>query len=200
MAITDSAGRIVEANEGWSLVLKESMPSITNAGVGLPYGTFWNGGDHRPDELLRSLLAGDIEDFFVISPWADGWAGIIGLRRAADDKPGAILLHINLGDILPNAVFEHDCAAHPSPVDPCDRRQAGSIPLIGLGDRVDLNERQAQILRLLAEGKTNKEIANALHRSPNTIKLQISGLLRLLKVRSRTQAALYGRTLRTPGR
>jgi DNA-binding CsgD family transcriptional regulator len=53
-----------------------------------------------------------------------------------------------------------------------------------------LSKRQLQILGLLAEGKTNTEIANELYRSPNTIKLHVSAILRQLNVNSRTQAAL----------
>jgi DNA-binding CsgD family transcriptional regulator len=54
-----------------------------------------------------------------------------------------------------------------------------------------LSKRHMEVLRLLGEGKTNKEIAKALCRSPNTIKLHVSAILRLLKLKSRTQAALF---------
>jgi DNA-binding CsgD family transcriptional regulator len=54
-----------------------------------------------------------------------------------------------------------------------------------------LSKRQMDVLRLLGEGKTNKEIAKALGRSPNTVKLHVSAILRLLKLKSRTQAALF---------
>jgi DNA-binding NarL/FixJ family response regulator len=58
-----------------------------------------------------------------------------------------------------------------------------------------LSERQIQVLRLLGEGKTNKEIAEALFRSPNTIKLHVSAILQRLKLKSRTQAALLASRL-----
>jgi DNA-binding CsgD family transcriptional regulator len=58
-----------------------------------------------------------------------------------------------------------------------------------------LSERQIQVLRLLGEGKTNKEIAEALLRSPNTIKLHVSAILKQLKLKSRTQAALLASKL-----
>jgi DNA-binding NarL/FixJ family response regulator len=53
-----------------------------------------------------------------------------------------------------------------------------------------LSKRQMEVLRLLGEGKTNKEIAKALFRSPHTIKLHVSAILQQLKLKSRTQAAL----------
>lgn len=58
-----------------------------------------------------------------------------------------------------------------------------------------LSKRQMQVLRLLGEGKTNKEIAMALFLSPNTIKLHVSAILERLKLRSRTQAALVSSML-----
>jgi DNA-binding CsgD family transcriptional regulator len=61
--------------------------------------------------------------------------------------------------------------------------------------RARLSKRQVQVLRLLGEGKTNKEIARALLRSPNTIKLHVSAILQRLKLKSRTQAALLASTL-----
>ena len=58
-----------------------------------------------------------------------------------------------------------------------------------------LSKRQLQVLGLLADGKTNTEIAKALFRSPNTIKLHVSKILRQLNVKSRTQAALLASQL-----
>ena len=58
-----------------------------------------------------------------------------------------------------------------------------------------LSKRQMQVLRLLGKGKTNKEIADLLFRSPNTIKLHVSAILRQLKLKSRTQAALLASRL-----
>ncbi len=54
-----------------------------------------------------------------------------------------------------------------------------------------LTEREVEVLRLLAQGKANKEIASALHVSETTIKTHVSNILLKLKVPSRTQAALY---------
>ena len=58
-----------------------------------------------------------------------------------------------------------------------------------------LSKRQIQVLNLLGQGKTNKEIAMALFLSPNTIKLHVSAILERLKLKSRTQAALLSSKL-----
>jgi two-component system, NarL family, response regulator LiaR len=54
-----------------------------------------------------------------------------------------------------------------------------------------LTERETEVLRLLASGKTNKEIGLALHVSETTVKSHVSSILSKLGVPSRTQAALY---------
>jgi len=54
-----------------------------------------------------------------------------------------------------------------------------------------LTERETDVLRLLAGGKANKEIALELHISETTVKTHVSNVLMKLGVPSRTQAALY---------
>jgi DNA-binding NarL/FixJ family response regulator len=54
-----------------------------------------------------------------------------------------------------------------------------------------LTEREAEVLRLLAQGKANKEIAAALSIGEKTVKTHVSNILMKLGVQSRTQAALY---------
>jgi len=54
-----------------------------------------------------------------------------------------------------------------------------------------LSEREVDVLRLLAAGKANKEIAAALTIGEQTVKTHVSNILMKLGVQSRTQAALY---------
>jgi len=54
-----------------------------------------------------------------------------------------------------------------------------------------LTERETEVLRLLAKGMLNKEIANALYISEKTVKNHISSIFRKLNVQDRTQAAVY---------
>lgn len=54
-----------------------------------------------------------------------------------------------------------------------------------------LTERETEVLRLLAQGKANKEIAAALIIGEKTVKTHVSNILSKLGVSSRTQAALY---------
>lgn len=54
-----------------------------------------------------------------------------------------------------------------------------------------LTERETEVLRLLAQGQANKEIAHTLQLGEKTIKFHVSNILAKLGVPSRTQAALY---------
>jgi two-component system, NarL family, response regulator LiaR len=54
-----------------------------------------------------------------------------------------------------------------------------------------LTEREVEVLRLLAEGQSNKEIAHTLTIGEKTVKTHVSNILAKLGVASRTQAALY---------
>jgi DNA-binding NarL/FixJ family response regulator len=54
-----------------------------------------------------------------------------------------------------------------------------------------LTERETEVLRLLAQGKANTQIAAALSIGENTVKTHVSSILEKLGVQSRTQAALY---------
>lgn len=56
---------------------------------------------------------------------------------------------------------------------------------------VNLTEREIGILRLIAEGRSNKEIAAALYLTEGTIKGYVSTIFDKLGVEDRTQAALY---------
>ena len=52
-----------------------------------------------------------------------------------------------------------------------------------------LSSRDLKILRLVAEGKSNAEIAGALYLSPHTIKFQVTKLLRRFEVNRRSELA-----------
>ena len=54
-----------------------------------------------------------------------------------------------------------------------------------------LGDHEQEVLRLLARGRSNDEIAHALHVQEKTVKSLVVGILTKLGVPSRTQAALY---------
>ncbi|WHY78718.1 response regulator transcription factor [Neobacillus sp. WH10] len=55
----------------------------------------------------------------------------------------------------------------------------------------DLTSRELEILLLMAEGKTNQDIADELYIALKTVKTHVSNILSKLNVQDRTQAVIY---------
>jgi DNA-binding CsgD family transcriptional regulator len=158
------------------------------------------------------------------SPSGKRWFSLIGVPLSLGNPGGVALLHVNLTGMLPTEFDtssmhvetagrgqlqpKADAAMISSAIeqsvsetlssqlnkmfggarDKSEHHEAGRLP-------IRLSERQIQVLRLLGEGKTNNEIAEVLFRSPNTIKLHVSAILKQLRLKSRTQAALLASQL-----
>ena len=58
-----------------------------------------------------------------------------------------------------------------------------------------LSQREIEVWKLMAQGHSNREIADKLFISPNTVKTHSSNLFQKLDVQSRTQVALKARDL-----
>jgi DNA-binding NarL/FixJ family response regulator len=73
------------------------------------------------------------------------------------------------------------------------RRVTGALATPRLAAEIDvpLTQRESEVLRLLALGLTNKEIAQSLHISYETVKEHVQHILRKLGVSDRTQAAVW---------
>lgn len=69
-------------------------------------------------------------------------------------------------------------------------KNSAAIRALGITDR------EYSVLELLAAGKANKEIANVLNVSPNTVKTHVTRLYEKLDVHSRMQAVRAARDLR----
>jgi two-component system NarL family response regulator len=54
-----------------------------------------------------------------------------------------------------------------------------------------LSPREIEVLKLVAQGRTNREVAAALHLSENTVKNHVANILDKLHLRSRVEAAMY---------
>ena len=59
------------------------------------------------------------------------------------------------------------------------------------GDDVSLTNRESQVLRHIALGLSNREIANSLQISIETVKEHVQNILRKIRVSDRTQAAVW---------
>jgi DNA-binding NarL/FixJ family response regulator len=70
-------------------------------------------------------------------------------------------------------------------------RKAGEMPADAQHQLTELSEREADILRLLAQGASNQSIGEALNISEKTVRNRLSEIFSKLRLNNRTQAALY---------
>ncbi|WP_062350846.1 response regulator [Herbidospora yilanensis] len=79
----------------------------------------------------------------------------------------------------------------------------GGVPVPEVTERIaGLTERETEVLVLVAQGRSNSEIAAAIHVAEQTVKSHVGRILSKLHLRDRTQAAVfaYETGLVTPGR
>jgi DNA-binding NarL/FixJ family response regulator len=76
-----------------------------------------------------------------------------------------------------------------------DRKQAGEAdsPSPEAGPIPELTARQTEILEMIAQGLTYKEVGAALHLSENTVKYHMGEILERLHAKNRAQALTYAR-------
>ncbi|HVM17655.1 MAG TPA: response regulator transcription factor [Gaiellaceae bacterium] len=70
-------------------------------------------------------------------------------------------------------------------------RASSTQPEIEKAIRAELSDREIEVLKLIANGKDNAQIAAELHISPKTVKNHISNILMKLQIDNRIQAAVY---------
>ena len=72
-------------------------------------------------------------------------------------------------------------------------RRAGNAPGIEWPGRHEgITDREAEVLALITQGKSNAEVASLTYLSPNTVKLYIRNVYAKIGATSRTQAVLWG--------
>jgi len=142
------------------------------------------------DVLRRLNDAGELPPTIILTTFDDDELVLTGIRNGAR---GYLLKDVSLEQLV-NAI--RTVAAGGTIVKPAvtERLLKG---LEGLHtefsslDRPDpLTERETEILRLMAGGYSNKEIANSLGVAEGTVKNHVSNILSKLGVRDRTRAVL----------
>lgn len=181
--ILDPSGTIVGVNDAWKEFGRRNGLGLRNDGLGANYLDHCADDDASGSTIsgdLRGLLVGRLDLVTRVYPCnSEGkprWFVMLAFPLASDGPGGIAILHAELSSFVPAPIIESE-------------NYSGPIPC------TTLTKRQLEVLRLLGEGKTNAEIAKALCRSPHTIKLHVSAILRELNLKSRTQAAVLASRL-----
>jgi DNA-binding NarL/FixJ family response regulator len=82
-------------------------------------------------------------------------------------------------------------------IDAAQGRPADAAPKLAPEPWAELTRRQRDVLGLIAQGKSNKLIADALDMSESTVKAHVKQIIKRLHVANRTQAALLATGART---
>ena len=184
-----------EAADGVSAVQKarELRPDVVLMDVNMP-----GGGGLAATRIIRDQLPGvDVvvltihdDDEYVIEFVNAGAKGymlkdvdpgylIDGIRRVRAGEsfiPAALMTRIL-------QTLRRRTPASSAPAAAASRRGRSPRPL--------LTEREREILQLIVDGQTNREIAQTLFISEKTVKNHVTNLLRKLDLSDRTQAAVY---------
>ncbi len=158
----------------------------------------------RPDVVLLDLLM----------PKKDGIEAIIDIRRAMPDARILVLTSYNESDKVVPSVQAGASGyilkdAHPQEIVAAIRdlhagkvyfhqsiarllfRSSEEHPAEGSTAHEQLTEREIEILRLVAKGLSNEDIAEQLVISRSTVGVHVGRILGKLDISNRTQAALY---------
>lgn len=156
----------------------------------------------RPDIILMDLVMKEMDGIEATRNIIEAWpeAKIIIVTSFLDDEKvypaleaGATsyMLKTSKASEIANAVratFEGQTVLEPEVTGKMMtkmRQKKVSLP------HEQLTEREMEILLLIAEGKTNQEIADEVFIAIKTVKVHVSNILGKLEVNDRTQAVIY---------
>lgn len=133
-----------------------------------------------PDVKIVMLTVSDDDDdlFEAIKSGAEGYL----LKDMSEEELGRMLESVSAGD----APLSRGLAAR---ILEEFSRAAREGPAWEPGD--DLTHREREVLQLVANGETNREIATALFLSGSTVNFHVKNILAKLHLRNRTQAVAY---------
>ena len=171
------------------------------------------------ERLLQGLLETPVDVILsdIRMPGVDGIEALVRLRERGDRTPVLLLTTFDDGDLLLRATeagaqgFLLKDAAPEDLYDAIVRVAAGDTLLQPVSTepvraryryhaddapRALFTEREVSVLRLMAGGYSNKEIARAMFLAEGTVKNYVSVILEKLDTRDRTRAVLKAITLR----
>ncbi|MFD1677865.1 response regulator [Alicyclobacillus fodiniaquatilis] len=142
----------------------------------------------QPDVKILMLTTYDEQDD-VVGALSAGAIGYLLKDMPAEEIAEAIRVAVRGGAVLPpniakkflTAVNQQERA--PEPAEPVLQKPPQAV--------AGLTERETDVLDCLAQGMSNREIAEQLHVTEGTVKNHVSNLIAKLVLRDRTQVALY---------
>lgn len=135
----------------------------------------------RP-ELPVILLSAHIDSALIQQALKEQASGFIPKTSTPDVMLSAVQLVLNGGLYIPPEAMSAPGSVPSAP-------SFHSSP----AGRIQLTQRQMDVLQQMKNGLSNKEIARQLHMSPSTVKVHVAAILRELAASSRTQAVFLAK-------
>ncbi|MCC6775356.1 MAG: response regulator transcription factor [Hyphomicrobiales bacterium] len=185
----DSAETIVlealNGGEGLSLVEQHTDLDLVLLDLALPdmdgFVAIAELGKRRP-ELPVIVLSSSEDPQDVRQAFAAGALGYVPKSASRQTLVSALQL------VLSGSVYVPPLLLNEAPAATKDGAK-GTAPT----SELKLTERQLEVLRLISEGVSNKEIALRLGLAEKTVKVHVTGIFKTLNVVNRTQAAAAAR-------
>jgi len=175
------------------------------------YPTAWAAAAARPDLIISDLVmpgappvegirrlreaapdtpilvvTGNEEDELLLALFRLGIAGFAPKTSRSAIIEAAIRLVLAGGSYIPPRIVELATREAPS----------AAAPVVNHTMMARLTERQVDVLKLIAQGQSNKEIARDLDLSPATIKAHTAAAIAALGAANRTDAVMRAREMR----
>lgn len=187
LALTDNIAVVAEAADGEEAILKISsvQPDVVLLDVRLP--------KLSGIEVLTALRQrGALPPTILLTTFDDDEALLKGVRAGAR---GFLLKDVSV-ERLADAIRQVNAGAsliRPAVTERVEERVRQIVPTFESMNPPDrLTRRETEILRLMAGGYSNREIAESLELSEGVVKNHVSNVLSKLGVRDRTRAVLKG--------
>lgn len=197
--------------EGLALLIAHRLSTTERAIEVLEAGDLSQARDMlaaHPDVSLALLDLGlpDHQGLGTLAQWTAMAPQVPVVVLSADDRPEIILAAVDAGaaGFIPKTVHASTmqealrCVLGGGVYLPAVSLMAyGALPVLdpqlgaaGAMQSLGLTDRQVDVLRLLIEGKANKDICRRLDLSESTVKTHLAAIFRKLNVNSRTQAVV----------
>lgn len=175
-------GEAADGEEAIALV-RETKPDVLLLDMRMPKGD----GLH----VVRTLAAENaLPKTLILTTFDDDEVALAAIRAGAR---GFLLKDVTLERLVSavRAIAEGKTLIQPALTERAQRELAGGSPAADSGAaEPPMTERELEVLRLLAAGFSNREIARALFVAEGTVKNHVSHILEKMGVRDRTRAVL----------
>jgi two-component system, NarL family, response regulator DevR len=162
-----------------ALLVRQHRPALVVAEVATSTddaaGVAWLREITQEHPNVKPIVLSTVDDSAVISAALEAGAVVYVIKKAHPDDLAVAI----------RQAYDHSIYL------PGYRDDAARVPAVQKTEHPDLTRRELEILRLVAEGLSNAELAKMLWVTEQTVKFHLSNIYRKLNVSNRTEASRW---------